>query len=123
MRDAGGGSIINFGSLSALEGRAMAAAYSAVKEAIRGLSRCAARDWGKYGIRVNVLNPAAESPASVTYFAKHPDNLPNTLEKMALGYYGTPEAAVGPVAVFLASDDSHYLTGQTLNADGGTWMF
>jgi NAD(P)-dependent dehydrogenase (short-subunit alcohol dehydrogenase family) len=123
MRAAGRGSIINFGSVSALEGTAKYAAYAATKEAIRGLTRCAARDWGKYGIRVNVINPAADSPASLAFFARDPENLPRTLEKMALGYRGKPEEDVAPVAVFLASDDSHYMTGQTLNADGGRWMF
>ncbi len=123
MRAANRGSIINFGSVSALEGTSGYAAYAATKEAIRGLTRCAARDWGKYGIRINVINPAADSPASLAFFAKDPQNLPRTLEKMALGYRGKPEQDVAPVAVFLASDDSHYLTGQTLNADGGRWMF
>ncbi len=122
MREAGG-SIINFGSYAGLLGQATYAPYAATKEAIRGLSRSAARDWGKYKIRVNVLNPATNSPASLRHFAEHPENLPRILETMAYPYRDTPENDVGPIAVFLAGDDSHYLTGQTINADGGRWMF
>jgi NAD(P)-dependent dehydrogenase (short-subunit alcohol dehydrogenase family) len=122
MREAGG-SIINLGSLTGVLGQKTYAPYAATKEAIRGLSRTAARDWGEYRIRVNVLNPGADSPASLRYFAEHPDNLRRTLETMALGYRGTPEDDVAPIAVFLAGDDSRYMTGQTINADGGRVMF
>ena len=44
------------------------------------------------------------------------------LKEVSLGYFGDPEADIGPVALFLASDDARYVTGQTINADGGQMM-
>jgi NAD(P)-dependent dehydrogenase (short-subunit alcohol dehydrogenase family) len=120
MRD-GGGSIINFGSQVALHSDPNRATYSATKEAIRALSRTAARDWGKYKIRVNVICPLALTPAieeRVTAEVRAAVEV-----STALGYFGDPESDIAPVAVFLASDESRYLTGQTINADGGRWMF
>jgi NAD(P)-dependent dehydrogenase (short-subunit alcohol dehydrogenase family) len=121
MRERGGGSIINIGSLAALHGDAGRATYAATKEAIRALSRSAARDWGKYRIRVNVINPAAITPAAKSRASA--EYLEAFEAAQAVGHLGDPEKDVGPVAVFLASDGSHYVTGQTINADGGYWMF
>ena len=89
---------------------------------MRGLSRSAAREWGRHGIRVNVINPAALSPAAITYLEQHPDYAKELAAGIPLGRLGDPAGDIGPVAVFLASADSHHLTGQTLNADGGQVM-
>jgi NAD(P)-dependent dehydrogenase (short-subunit alcohol dehydrogenase family) len=117
-----GGCIINFGSREGIHGGTGFGIYAATKEAIRGLSRSAAREWGKYNIRVNVICPAALSPAAIEYLDKYPDHAKAYLKEIALGRFGDPELDIGPIAVFLASDDSKYLTGQTLNADGGQAM-
>jgi NAD(P)-dependent dehydrogenase (short-subunit alcohol dehydrogenase family) len=117
-----GGSIINFGSREGVFGGVGFGIYAATKEAIRGLSRTAAREWGKYQIRVNVVCPAALSPAAVTFLADHPKDAEMYKAQIALGYFGDPLKDIAPVAVFLATDDSRYLTGQTLNADGGQMM-
>jgi NAD(P)-dependent dehydrogenase (short-subunit alcohol dehydrogenase family) len=117
-----GGSIINLGSREGIIGGAGFGIYAAAKEAIRGLSRSAAREWGRYGIRVNVICPAALSPAAVKYFADNPGSEEYYNSTTALGRMGDPLKDIGPVAVFLASDASRYLTGQTLNADGGQTM-
>lgn len=117
-----GGSIINFGSREGEFGGVGFGIYAATKEAIRGLSRTAAREWGKHRIRVNVICPAALSPAAVTFLADHPKEAEYYLAQTALGYFGDPVADIGPVAVFLASPASHYVTGQTINADGGQVM-
>ena len=122
LRAAGGGAIINLGSREGVYGGAGFAAYAATKEGIRGLSRVAAREWGRHGIRVNVICPAALSPVAVKYLAEHPAEEAMYRKEIALGRFGDPEQDIGPVAVFLASDDSRYLTGQTLNADGGQVM-
>jgi 3-oxoacyl-[acyl-carrier protein] reductase len=90
--------------------------YAVSKEAIRTMSRMAAREWGPKNIRVNVLCPIALTDA--TRLAMHDDN-PPALPQMALPRMGTPEKDIAPVALFLAGDDSAYLTGYTLNADGG----
>ncbi len=117
-----GGSIINFGSREGIFGGLGFAAYAATKEAIRGLSRTAARELGKHGIRVNVICPAALSPIAADYLDSHPEEKAMYLKEIALGYFGDCEGDIGPVALFLASDDSRYITGQTINADGGQMM-
>ncbi len=117
-----GGSIINFGSKMGLQPIAGIGSYAAAKEAIRGLSRAAAREWGKYRIRVNVLNPASLGDTGKAYFADKPEEFAKLCEDVALGYFGEAERDIGAAAVFLASDDSRYITGQTINVDGGQVM-
>lgn len=117
-----GGSIINLGSREGISGGVGFGAYSATKEGIRGLSRTAAREWGQYNIRVNVICPAALSPPALAYFKAHPEAEEIYLKDLCLDRFGDPEADIGPVALFLASEDSRYVTGQTINADGGQVM-
>jgi NAD(P)-dependent dehydrogenase (short-subunit alcohol dehydrogenase family) len=119
---ANGGSIINFGSREGIFGGDGFSAYAATKEAIRGLSRTAARELGRYGIRVNVVCPAALSPKAVEYLDSHPDEATMYRKEIALGRFGDCEGDVGPAVLFLASDDSRYVTGQTINVDGGQMM-
>jgi len=118
-----GGSIINFGSKMGIQPAPGAGAYAATKEAIRALSRAAAREWGQHKIRVNVINPASLSPGASAYFEDHPDEVAFYLKEIALGYFGDAEQDIGAAALFLASDDSRYVTGQTINVDGGQVMF
>jgi NAD(P)-dependent dehydrogenase (short-subunit alcohol dehydrogenase family) len=117
MRDKGG-SIINFGSAAAVVGWPLFTPYAAAKEAIRGLTRSAARDWGKYRIRVNVIVPASHSKITDEYLSD-PQAMAATVATIPLGYMGDPEQDIAGVAVFLASDDARYVTGQTIHADGG----
>jgi NAD(P)-dependent dehydrogenase (short-subunit alcohol dehydrogenase family) len=58
----------------------------------------------------------------VKFLAEHPTEAEMYKSQVALGYFGDPFADIGPVAVFLASAEAHYLTGQTINADGGQQM-
>lgn len=117
-----GGSIINLGSREGEFGGPGFGIYAATKEGIRGLSRVAAREWGRHKIRVNVICPAALSPAAKTYLDAHPKEAEYYLSQIALGYFGDPQDDIGPLAVFLASDAARYVTGQTVNADGGQVM-
>lgn len=117
-----GGSIINLGSREGIFGGVGMGVYAANKEAIRGLSRTAAREWGKHRIRVNIICPAALSPAAVTFLADHPEQAEMYRKELALGYFGDSYEDIAPVAAFLASDQARYITGQTLNADGGQMM-
>lgn len=117
-----GGSIVNFGTRQGIYGEPGDGIYGANKEGIRALSRSAAREWGQFGIRVNVINPAALSPGAEKFFRENPERTRQYLDAIALRRFGRLDEDIAPVAVFLASDESQYLTGQTLNADGGQIM-
>lgn len=114
-----GGSVVNFGSGSAMVGQETQAAYASAKEAIRGLSRVTANEWAKDNIRVNVVSPMALTPGVKAWSEAYPEMYKNSLAKVPLGRFGDPEADVAPIVAFLLSDDSRYMTGQTLMADGG----
>lgn len=118
----GGGSIINFGSRQGILGPPGYSIYGATKEAIRGLSRAAAREWGPDNIRVNVINPSAMSPAGAKWLEGFPEEAARILQEVSLRRWGDSAGDIGPVAVFLASGDSGYVTGQTINVDGGMVM-
>jgi NAD(P)-dependent dehydrogenase (short-subunit alcohol dehydrogenase family) len=117
-----GGAIINFGSKVGIHPSVGMGAYAAAKEAIRGLSRVTAKEWGRYKIRVNVLNPASLSPGAAAYLDANPEEAKLHLRDIALGYFGDALKHIGATAVFLASDDGSYVTGQTINVDGGQVM-
>ena len=120
MRDQGRGRIINLCSLNGVNAHVGTAEYNSAKEALRALTRTAAREWAPHGITANVICPGAKTAASRAVFAEHPE-----LEQMAdaanpMGRLGDPDTDIAPVAVFLAADDSRYLTGNTLFVDGGS---
>ena len=118
-----GGSIINFGSGAGREGLAGYAAYASTKEAICGLSRVVAREWGVYNIRVNVLSPSAMTETvkgSLPLLSEEMRTyVIDSLSQNALHRPGDAYEDVAPVAVFLASDDSRWITGQNICAEGG----
>jgi NAD(P)-dependent dehydrogenase (short-subunit alcohol dehydrogenase family) len=116
------GAVINLGSREGILGGAGHSIYGAGKEAIRGLTRSVAREWGDYGIRINVLCPAAMTEAAVVYFEQHPEAREIYVKDICLGRFGDALEDIGPVAVFLATDQSRYVTGQTINVDGGQTM-
>jgi NAD(P)-dependent dehydrogenase (short-subunit alcohol dehydrogenase family) len=120
-----GASIINFGSASGMEGTPLQSAYAAAKEAVRGLSRSVAREWGQYNIRVNILCPGGFTDNCETDMDKlSPAARDWAMEAFKTNPFkriGKPYEDVAPVVVFLASDESHWMTGQTVNADGGRW--
>lgn len=117
-----GGKIINFGSREGMLGTAGFGAYATTKEGIRALSRVAAREWGAYNIQVNVICPAALTEPAIRYFEANPEMRDYYLNQIAAGRFGDPEKDIGRVAVFLAGSDSDYVTGQTINVDGGQVM-
>lgn len=118
MKARGGGSIINLCSLNGVNAHMYTAEYNAGKEALRSITRTAAREWAEHQIRCNIICPGASSPAYVAYATRNPENAKATLPPM--GRMGDPETDIGGVALFLASDDSRYLTGNTLFVDGGS---
>jgi NAD(P)-dependent dehydrogenase (short-subunit alcohol dehydrogenase family) len=119
MKQRGWGRVINMCSLNGVNAHVGTLEYNAAKEALRTLTRTAAREWAPTGVVVNALCPGAKSAAFRRVMGDHPE-----LEQMAdrgnpMGRIGDPLADIAPVAVFLASDDCRYLTGNTLFVDGG----
>jgi len=94
--------------------------YGAAKEAIRTLTRYAAREWGRHGICVNVIAPAALSPGSRGVMDEEMEQ--RLLATKALKRWGDAEADIGRTVVFLAGPDSSYITGDTINVNGGYAM-
>lgn len=118
-----GGRIINFCSPAGHGAIHGFVGYSMAKEAIRSLTRCGAREWGKYGITVNVISPVAMSAAGREFFdtPEKQEALFNQLGS-AIRQFGDPELDVGRSVVFLAGPDGRHITGCTLSVDGGSAM-
>ena len=113
------GAVINMCSLNGVNAHMGTAQYNIAKEALRAASRTAAREWAPWQIRVNVICPGAKTAASRAAFAAHPELEAAADATNPMGRLGDPEEDIAPVAVFLASDDARYLTGNTLFVDGG----
>lgn len=116
----GGGSIINMGTGFSIRCEPGFLAYAATKEAIRVLTKTAAKEWGKHKIRVNTILPSALTPKSIWYL-EDSGTYDQELAKVAMGRFGEPRD-IAPTAIFLASDDSDFVTGQTIGVEGGTTM-
>jgi NAD(P)-dependent dehydrogenase (short-subunit alcohol dehydrogenase family) len=119
MRDHGGGRIINFGSRRGAFGARLTADYNSTKEAIRGLTLSAAREWGRYGILVNAVLPASETPAAKVYMQANPEIAKKIIASIPLRYMGDPEVDVGNLVLGLACDDGCFITGESFFVDGG----
>ena len=116
------GKVINFGSGNGLGGMKGTAAYNANKEAIRALSRTAAAEWGKHGICVNVIVPTMRTDSARQFLEERPGIEEKLVAQIPLRRMGDVGRDIGPVAVFLASGDSDFVTGQTINVDGGQFL-
>lgn len=114
------GKVINFASGAGIDGQVTQTSYAAAKEAIRGISRVAANEWGPDGINVNLISPIALTPGVEQWSKQAPEMYEAMVNKLPLRRLGDPEEDIGRTAVFLASDDSNYITGQTLMVDGGS---
>lgn len=114
------GSVVNFGSGSAMSGQVTQSAYAAAKEAIRGLSRVTANEWAPSGVRVNVVSPLALTGGIKAWAESSPELYQKVVDATPLGRLGDPQKDIAPIVAFLLSEDSQYMTGQTLMADGGT---
>lgn len=113
------GKIINFASSSGQIGFEGNTCYNATKEAIRALTRTAAREWGQHGINVNVINPALETRAFDAWKTARPEFVEALKEKIPMRRLGDPERDGGALAIFLASPGSDYITGSTFLLEGG----
>jgi 3alpha(or 20beta)-hydroxysteroid dehydrogenase len=126
MRSAGGGSIVNIGSIDSVFGTPCTAAYTASKFAIRGLTKVTALENGRYGIRANCLCPAAGNPELIGDAVANGHAVGLVLSEGGGGYTAKPidrrgrPADVAGAAVFFGSDQSAFCTGVELVIDGGS---
>jgi 3alpha(or 20beta)-hydroxysteroid dehydrogenase len=114
------GSIINISSVAGLEGVKNHGAYAGTKWAIRGLTKVAAQEWGRNGIRVNSVHPGLiDTPMTADNPAVHNPEVRARFERgLSLGRMGTSRD-IANMVLFLASDESSYCTGQEFVVDGG----
>jgi 3alpha(or 20beta)-hydroxysteroid dehydrogenase len=118
MKKAGGGSIVNISSIDGLIGMYGATAYCATKFAVRGMTKVAALELGKYGIRVNSLHPGGVQTKILDDTGLSPEDAAEAFKQIPLGRIGQSEE-MATLAAYLASDDASYSTGSEFIADGG----
>lgn len=122
MTAAGGGAIINIGSPSSVLAMKHGIMYSAIKAAVSGLTRSGAAEFGPRNIRVNAIAPGS-TPTEGANLVVSEDAWERRRQRVPLGRLGSPED-IANAAVFLASDESSFITGDILFVDGGiTYAF
>ncbi|HEX5983271.1 MAG TPA: SDR family oxidoreductase [Solirubrobacterales bacterium] len=120
LLEAGGGSVINVASFVATMGAAVSQiSYTASKGAVLSLSRELGVEFADRGVRVNALCPGpVNTPLLKELFAKDPERAAKRLVHIPMGRFGEPEE-IAKAALFLASDDSSFVTASTFLVDGG----
>jgi NAD(P)-dependent dehydrogenase (short-subunit alcohol dehydrogenase family) len=118
MKRTGGGTIVNTASVGGLIGTAGVATYCATKHAVLGLTKSAALEYIKDGIRINAICPGATRTAMLEEWFKNPDVERAVNEQTPIGRIAAPEEMASAV-LFLASSDSSFMVGHALTADGG----
>jgi len=120
MSERGKGSIINVSSLAGLTGGPLLTAYAASKWAVRGMTKVAARELARAGVRVNSVHPGQiDTDMNTRQREATPELIDRLVGTIPLGRIGTPEE-VAHAIVYLASDESVYTTGSELVVDGGS---
>lgn len=120
MKRAGGGSIVNIATVGIYHGRNQLVHYNASKAGLIGLTRTAAAELGRFNIRVNAVAPGSTATEAVMAVSS-PERLAEKARNRCLARVQTPEDLIGPL-LFLASDQSAFVTGQLLNVDGGEFF-
>jgi NAD(P)-dependent dehydrogenase (short-subunit alcohol dehydrogenase family) len=120
MKAKGWGRVINLCSLNGVNAHMGSLEYNTAKEALRTATRTAAREWASTGVVCNVICPAAKSASFRRVMAEHPELVAAADAANPMGRMGDPYDDIAPVAVFLASEDCRYLTGNTIHVDGGS---
>jgi len=120
MLQAGGGKIINIGSVLSFQGGINVVAYTAAKHGVTGLTKTLSNEWAQHGINVNAIAPGYIITELTEALQKDPVRSKSILGRIPAGRWGTPEDIAG-AALFLASAASDYINGAILTVDGG-WM-
>lgn len=118
MLKVGGGAIVNISSIAAHVGIPMLPAYATSKGGLNALTRCVAIDYAKDGIRCNAVSPGLVDTPMATDLIKDPERLSQVMAVYPMGRPGTPEE-IAKLVLFLASDDSAWITGAVYPIDGG----
>jgi 3alpha(or 20beta)-hydroxysteroid dehydrogenase len=119
MRESGGGAIVNISSIDGMASKNGLISYTASKFATRGMTKTAAMEWGRYGIRVNSVHPGGVNTVMGNPI-NHPALETVPYQGQAIARIGYPNEIASAVA-FLASDEASYITGTELVVDGG-WL-
>ncbi|MDE7454643.1 MAG: SDR family oxidoreductase, partial [Clostridia bacterium] len=117
------GRILNTASATGVKGMETFAAYGSQKEAIRGLTRVTAQEYGQFGITCNVICPGALTDASKLWKSMDPAAYEASLIPQPIKRLGDPDEDIAPAVMFLVSDDARFVTAQTIGLDGGTTRF
>jgi len=117
-----GGRIINLASMYGMIRNAGTVGYNVTKEAVRALTRTAAREWARYAITANVVAPTAKTDSADEIERADPEGMSAAVASIPMGRLGDPRLDIAPAALFLATDDARYITGQTVGVDGGSFL-
>ncbi len=117
------GKIINISSDASQRATPERSVYATSKAGVSHLTRCLAVEWAKYNINVNAIGPGPTiTPLNEQYYKENPDKLKQMIESLPLGRVGDTSDYMG-AAVFLASEASNFMTGQTLLIEGGSTIW
>jgi acetoacetyl-CoA reductase/3-oxoacyl-[acyl-carrier protein] reductase len=119
MREAGRGKIVNVASNAGMAGEIGLSEYAAAKMGVIGFTRSLARELAPFRVNVNAVCPGTTKTRVIDQIPE--DILEGIRKSIPLGFFAEPEDIAATVA-FLASDDSRYMTGQSVVVDGGRWM-
>jgi NAD(P)-dependent dehydrogenase (short-subunit alcohol dehydrogenase family) len=119
LKQGGGGAIVNTSSIMGLTGAIRVPAYTAAKHGVSGLTKAAALEYGRHGIRINAVCPAPiYTPLLMSGFEKRPDIEQRYIRSEPMKRLGQPEE-VGEAVAWLCSDRASYVTGLPMAVDGG----
>jgi len=123
MLESGGGAIVNISSNASLRGQAYNTAYAAAKGGVNILTKSAAAEYGRKGIRINAVSPGSiRTPGMEHYMEEQPKAAEIIVKRTVMKRLGEPNE-IAEAVTFLSSDRASYITGQLLCVDGGEAIF